>query len=175
MKTSAKTVTMMGLFCVVLVLCSWCVIPFGVPFTLQLSGVFLAVGVLGGTKAAGCILVYLLLGCLGVPVFAGVSGGVGVLVGPTGGFLLGFLPLCLVCGLLYPKAKGFWGKTAVFALGTLLDYLAGVLWYLLVFTKGQGGLFSALGICVLPFLVPDFLKILLSVTVLNRWKRGKLW
>ena len=165
----------MGLFCVVLVLCSWCTLPFSVPFTLQLLGVFLCIGILGGTEAFGCVAVYLLLGCLGFPVFSGFQGGFGVLLGPTGGYLLGFLPLCLVCGWLYPKAKGMWAKGFVFFLGLLVEYLVGTLWYLLVFTQGKTDLLPALTICVLPFILPDLLKITATVTVLRYGKRGKLW
>lgn len=175
MNSSAKTVTRMGLMCVVLILCSWCTLPFGIPFTLQLAGVFLSVGVLGSVQALGCVLVYLVLGCLGLPVFAGFSGGIGVLLGPTGGFLLGFLPLCLFCGWLYPKTKTHWGKGLVFGAGLLIDYLLGTLWYVLVFTGGQASLLPALTVCVLPFVIPDVLKIMVSVTVLQYWKRGKLW
>lgn len=175
MNGSAKSVTYIGLMCVVLILCSWCAIPFGVPFTLQLTGIFLVVGCLGSVKSALCVTVYLLLGCLGLPVFAGFSGGVGVLLGPTGGYLLGFLPLCLFCGWLYPKAGTFWSKCLVFAVGLLIDYLIGTLWYILVFTGGQASLLPALAVCVLPFIVPDLLKIMVSVYVLQYWKRGKLW
>ncbi len=175
MNKSAKTLTRMGLVCVVLVLCSWCTFPLPVPFTLQLLGVFLSVGILGGREAFGCVAVYLLLGCLGLPVFSGFQGGFGVILGPTGGYLLGFLPLCLLCGWLYPKTKTLWGKGVVFGLGLLIDYLIGTLWYLWVFTKGQAGMVSALSICVLPFVIPDLLKITASITVLRYWKRGKLW
>ena len=175
MNNSAKTVTRMGLFCVVLILCSWCTLPFAIPFTLQLVGVFLCVGVLGGAQALGCILVYLALGCLGLPVFAGFSGGIGVLLGPTGGFLLGFVPLCLVCGWLYPKAKKLWSKGLVFGAGLAVDYLVGTLWYCLVFTRGQASFLPAVAVCVLPFVLPDILKIVASVYVLGHWKRGKLW
>ncbi len=175
MNKSAKTVTRMGLACVVLVLCSWCTLPFPVPFTLQLVGVFLSIGILGGLEAAGCVAVYLALGCLGLPVFSGFQGGFGVLFGPTGGYLFGFVPLCLLCGWLYPKAKTLWGKSLVFGVGLLLDYGMGTVWYIWVFTKGQAGVLSALLVCVAPFVIPDLLKITATVTVLRHWKRGKLW
>ena len=158
----------MALFCVVLVLCSWCAVPFAVPFTLQLLGVFLAVGYLKTAKGTHCVTVYLCLGALGLPVFAGFQGGVGAFFGPTAGYLLGLLPLCLVSGWLYPKAKTLWGKGCAFALGLLVQYTLGVLWYALVYTKGEMSFFTALSLCVVPFLLPDLLKILVGVWLLQR-------
>ena len=77
--------------------CSWISIPATVPFTLQTFAVFCSLGLLGGRRGTAAILVYLLLGALGVPVFAGFSGGIGILFGTTGGYLLGFI----LMGLIY--------------------------------------------------------------------------
>ena len=66
-------------------------IPTTVPFTLQTCAVFLAVGVLGGKRGTLSILIYLLLGAIGVPVFAGFTGGIGIVLGTTGGYIIGFL------------------------------------------------------------------------------------
>ena len=76
--------------------CSWISIPATVPFTLQTFAVFCSLGLLGGRRGTAAILVYLLLGALGVPVFAGFSGGIGILFGTTGGYLLGFILMGLV-------------------------------------------------------------------------------
>ena len=76
--------------------CSWISIPATVPFTLQTFAVFCTLGLLGGRRGTAAILVYLLLGALGVPVFAGFSGGIGILFGTTGGYLLGFILMGLV-------------------------------------------------------------------------------
>ena len=70
-----------AVFVVVMAICSWISIPATVPFTLQTFGVFLAVGVLGGKRGTLSILVYILLGAVGVPVFAGFSGGIGSQIG----------------------------------------------------------------------------------------------
>ena len=75
-----------AVFAVVMAICSWISIPATVPFTLQTFGVFLAVGVLGGKRGTLSILVYILLGAVGVPVFAGFSGGIGSLFGNAGGY-----------------------------------------------------------------------------------------
>ena len=94
-KTKTEKLTILdmafiALFAVIIAVCSWISIPAAVPFTLQTFAVFTAVGVLGGKRGTLCVLVYLLLGAFGVPVFAGFSGGLGAVFGMTGGYLFGF-------------------------------------------------------------------------------------
>lgn len=85
-----------AVFAVIMAICSWISIPAQVPFTLQTFGVFVAVGVLGGKRGTLAVLVYILLGALGIPVFAGFQGGMGILLGTTGGYIVGFLFSSLV-------------------------------------------------------------------------------
>ena len=80
-----------ALFAVVIAVCAWISVPTAVPFTMQTFGVFLAMGVLGGKRGTLAVCVYLLLGLAGVPVFAGGTAGVGVLMGATGGYLLAWV------------------------------------------------------------------------------------
>ena len=80
-----------GLFVGLMAICSWISIPTAIPFTMQTFAVFLAVMILGGKRGTLAIVVYLLLGLVGVPVFAGFSAGPGVLFGTTGGYLIGFV------------------------------------------------------------------------------------
>ena len=84
-KSKTYDLVYIGVFAVLMAVCSWISIPTAVPFTLQTFGVFMAVGVLGGKKGTASVGLYLLLGVLGVPVFAGMTGGIGVLLGTTGG------------------------------------------------------------------------------------------
>lgn len=86
-----------GVFAALLAIFSWISIPTVVPFTLQTFGVFLALTVLGGKRGTLAILVYILLGAMGLPVFSGFTGGFGRLLGTTGGYIVGFL----ATGLLY--------------------------------------------------------------------------
>ena len=76
-----------ALFAALIAICSWISIPTAVPFTLQTFAVFLALGVLGGKLGTLSVAVYLLLGAVGLPVFAGFQGGLGALLGATGGYL----------------------------------------------------------------------------------------
>ena len=88
-----KTIDMayIALFAVLMAVCSWISIPAVVPFTLQTFGVFVAVSVLGGKRGTLAVVLYLLMGIVGLPVFAGFSGGLGVLLGSTGGYIIGFV------------------------------------------------------------------------------------
>ena len=81
----------MGMFVALMAICSWISIPTAVPFTLQTFAVFMTVAVLGVFRGTAAILVYILLGMAGVPVFAGFSGGYGAVVGLTGGYIVGFM------------------------------------------------------------------------------------
>ncbi len=89
---SLRQMTAIALMSVVLLLCSILTVPSVVPFTLQTFGVALAVGLLGIKSGLLSVVAYFLLGLIGLPVFAGMQGGIGVLLGPTGGYLIGFLP-----------------------------------------------------------------------------------
>jgi len=101
--TALRTVDIayIGLFVAVMAICSWISIPATVPFTLQTFAVFMAVGLLGGKRGTIAVLTYVLLGAIGVPVFAGFSGGIGALLGNSGGFFVGFVFFLL----------SFWGIT----------------------------------------------------------------
>ena len=86
-----RDIVYIGFFAAVITICSWISIPASVPFTLQTMGVFAAVGILGGKRGTLAVLTYILLGAVGLPVFAGFSGGMGVILGTTGGYIAGFL------------------------------------------------------------------------------------
>ena len=98
-----KGMILCALFAALMAVCSWITIPYVVPFTMQTFGVFLALLLLGGKRGTICMAVYLLLGAVGLPVFSGFRGGVGALVGSTGGYLVGFI----VSALLMWALSGF--------------------------------------------------------------------
>ncbi len=145
--------------------CAWVSVPLGtLRLSMQMFGVFLTLGVLGGRRGTAAIAVYLLLGAVGVPVFAGFQGGIGVLVGATGGYLMGFL----ACGIVYGLAQAHGiGKTGAMLLGLLACYCIGTLWYRFVYLP-QGSLWAAVAQCVLPYILPDVLKLCLARLLLRR-------
>ena len=91
-KFTTKEIVLTALMAVIMAVCSWISIPTEVPFTLQTFAVFCALLLLGGRNGFFSVLVYILLGAVGIPVFAGFSGGMGVILGTTGGYIVGFLP-----------------------------------------------------------------------------------
>ena len=157
-KKNLYTMSMTALMAAILCVLSPVAIPVGpVPITLCTMLLYLAPYLLGWRRAAASALVYLLLGMAGMPVFQGFTGGLGCVLGPTGGYLLGYIPLTILCGLMaehVPRRRVLQGMGMV--LGTAVLYGMGTTWY--CFQSGAG-LGAALGLCVLPFLPGDIVKI----------------
>ena len=171
--TRSKTYDMayIAIFAVLMAICSWISIPMAVPFTLQTFGVFMAVGVLGGKRGTLAVLIYILLGAVGVPVFAGSSGGIGVLLNTTGGYIVGFLFSALVMWGM----ETLWGKKPVVQIasmlvGLIVCYALGTIWFMVVYARNTGavGLGTVLGWCVIPFIIPDLIKIALAFVLSRR-------
>lgn len=163
--TKTKDIAYIALFAVVMAVCSWISIPTVVPFTLQTFAVFLTVGVLGGKRGTLAVLVYILLGAVGVPVFAGFSGGISMLTGQTGGYIVGFLCSALVMWAMETIAgKGIIIQVLSMILGLLACYAVGTVWFMAVYAGNTGavGVGAVLGWCVVPFIIPDLVKIILA-------------
>lgn len=153
-------------------LSAWITVPAAVPYTMQTFAVFLTAAQLGAKKGALAVLIYILLGAAGLPVFSGGRGGLGVLLGETGGYIIGFVPGIFVCGVLLEKLRG---KAVTMFLSMLAGlfcvYLAGSLWYTLYLPKSEMlGFGAAILSGVLPFVVPDIIKIALATYVAGRIK-----
>ena len=151
-----------GVFAVLIAVCSWISIPWTIPFTLQTFGVFMAIGVLGGKRGFLAVLVYILLGAVGAPVFSGFKGGAGVLLGTTGGYIVGFLfSALLMWGVEKLFGRGPIARIAGMILGLAACYAFGTAWFIQVYSRANGpiGVSTALGWCVIPFIVPDLVKI----------------
>lgn len=160
-----------SIFVALITVSSWISIPLTVPFTLQTLGVFVTVGILGGKRGFEAVLVYLLLGIAGLPVFAGFQGGIGVLMGATGGYIGGFLiSVLLMWGIekLFGRSMAALGCSMF--LGLIACYGTGTVWYAVVYGAGTGaaGIGTILGWCVFPFILPDFVKIALALLLTKR-------
>ena len=169
--SSIRSLCQIALFAAIIAVCSQIQIPLTVPFTMQTFAVFSALAILGGKNGTISILIYIALGAIGVPVFAGFSGGIGVLFGTTGGYILGFL----FSGLLYWLITHFLGTKlpvmiAAMALGLIVCYTFGTVWFIQVYTSKVEsiGLMAALGWCVFPFILPDCVKIALAILIAKR-------
>jgi len=155
--------TRAALFAALITVCAWISVPIGdIAFTLQTLGIFLALTVLGGKWGSISVLIYLLLGAVGLPVFSGFQGGLGILLGATGGYLWGFALGCPVYRLL----ERFGSLIALIAV-QLVCYACGTAWFALY---AGGGIGFVLLRCVVPFLIPDILKLLLALHLKYRLK-----
>lgn len=169
--SKTHNMTYIAMFAVIIAVCSWISIPGTVPFTMQTFGVFMAVGMLGGKRGSLAVLVYLLLGLCGAPVFAGFASGFSYLLGSTGGYIIGFLLSALV---MWGFEVMFGKKMPVLALsmavGLLVCYAFGTAWFMIVYGRHTGpiGLWTALSLCVFPYIIPDALKIGLALTVCKK-------
>ncbi len=171
---STRDLVYVAVFAALIAVCAWISIPTTVPFTLQTFGVFVSVGLLGGRRGSLAVLVYLLLGAVGAPVYAGFTGGFGPLMGSTGGYILGFL-LCALTMWAVETAlgKSLWALGLGMVLGLVVCYAFGTAWFMVVYTQASGpvGLWTVLGWCVIPFIGPDLVKIALALALSARLRR----
>ena len=143
-------------------------VPAGpVPVTLATLGVYLAAGLLGPWRGAAAVGLYLLLGAVGVPVFAGFVGGFPQLVGVTGGFLWGYLPCVVLAGWLSRRNDPRWLPLWLVS-GTAVLYAAGCGWYL---WQTGAPLWSALLTVVLPCIPGEIVKIAVAVGLIIPLKK----
>ena len=166
-----------ALFAVLMAVCAWITVPLPKPlvqFTMQTFAMFMALTTLGGRRGLYAMVVYLLLGAVGVPVFSGFRGGLGVLLDTTGGYIIGFAAAALVYWLLTAKlGDSLPVKIAACVLGLAVCYAFGTAWFLVLYARTTGpiGVTTALSWCVLPYIVPDLLKLALAVVLSGRIKK----
>ncbi len=159
-------------------ICAGCFIsiplPGLVPITLQNMFAIMAGTILGGVQGAGAVGLFLILGCIGVPVFSGMHGGIGVLTGPTGGFLIGYFLAALAAGLILGnptlsedrKNPKFIIKVILAVIiAFVLNYLPGIPWFISVMTnRGKDmALSGALKACLIPFIPGDVIKMIVTI------------
>ena len=176
MKSKFRVVdlTYMAICAALTAICSWISIPATVPFTLQTFAVFSVLWLLGGKRGTVSVCIYILLGAVGIPVFSGFKGGIGVLLGTTGGYIVGFIFMSLVYWLM----ESLLGekpavRIAALVIGLVVCYAFGTAWFLFVYARTSGaiGLGTALSWCVFPFILPDLAKMALAVMLSERVKK----
>lgn len=150
----------------VMAVCAWISVPLGdQAVSLQTFALFLTLGILGGKSGTLTVLVYLLLGAVGLPVFTGFRGGMGILLGPTGGYLWGFLTACLIYWIFETKLPRWLNMAFVL----LICYICGTAWY--YFAYAPGAVWPVVMTCVVPYLIPDAVKLLLALPLSHRLKQ----
>ena len=161
--SKTRDLTYVALGVAVVTVCAWISIPVGdVPFTLQTLAVAAIGGILGWKKGLLTILIYILLGLVGVPA----------LMGATGGYIFGFAFAVVISGLakLIPVKNKFARIGVFFAaniLGLTICYVFGTAWFITVYGKNVGsiGVKSALMLCVVPYIVPDLVKLFIAAVL----------
>ncbi|MGN0665615.1 MAG: biotin transporter BioY [Huintestinicola sp.] len=136
-------------------------IPIGpVPISLTNLVIFLSLYILDWKKGTISYLIYILIGFVGLPVFSGFTGGVGKLAGPTGGYIIGFIPMAIIAGLAIDKFHKRWIHLAGMIIGTVICYAVGTAWF--CYQSGTA-LTAALSICVFPFIPGDLMKMIIVI------------
>ncbi len=165
---STVNLVMMALFAAILCVLAPISVPIGpVPISLTNLLIYVFCYILGWKKGTISYIVYLLIGLAGLPVFSGFEGGIGKLAGPTGGYLIGFIFMTVICGIVVE----YFEKSTVphriihfvgMVLATALVYTFGTVWF--CFSTGTGAV-AAMAICVLPFIPGDLIKMAVAVVV----------
>ncbi len=133
-----------------------------VPLSLATFAIYLTASMLDFKNAVSAVLVYILLGAVGLPVFSSFSGGLQKLAGVTGGYIIGYIPLVILIALLLKFKRKVWMYPLSMVLGTAVLYAFGTAWFI-VQTKTT--LASALASCVVPFLIGDAVKIICASAI----------
>ena len=173
-KFTTRDTVYIALFAVLMTVCSYISIPMTIPFTMQTFAVYFALNFLGPKKGTLSICVYLLLGILGIPVFSSGTAGIGVVIGVTGGYMIGWLFSGLSMWIT-EKILGnkLWAQAVSMLIGLLVCYIAGTAWFMVVYarTSGAVGLWTVLTWCVFPFIIPDIAKLGLALWLSRRLKK----
>lgn len=152
-----RDITMTALFAALICVCAPWSIPIGpVPISLATFAVYLAAAILGWKKGCIAVIIYVLLGAVGIPVFSGFSGGVQKIVSMTGGYIVGYIPCALITGLFADKISKAWSYALGMIVGTAALYVLGTAWFIIL---AECTLAYALTVCVVPFLFGDAIKI----------------
>lgn len=158
MRKSAFPIAVIALMTCIVIICSQIAIPFGgIPMTLQTFAIAFC-GYMIGIKGLCVILVYLTLGVVGIPVFAGFGSSFAFLLGQTGGFLFGFLPLVFFCGLTM-HIKSHIKTFFISMIGLILCHIMGIVWFSVI---TGNPLFSSFLFTSLPYLLKDILSLIFA-------------
>lgn len=150
----------------VIAVSAWISIPASIPFTMQTFAVCAVSGILGKRRSTAAVLVYIMLGTFGLPAFSGFRGGFGVLLGITGGYITGFVPCALIVGASEKREQSAPRLYLTMAVGLLACYALGTVWFVVI--GGNVSVWAAISACVLPYLLPDAIKLALACFVVMR-------
>lgn len=169
-KSKIYMLAQMGVMTAVICVLAPLSIPIGViPISFANLAIMLAIYILGWKKGTICTLCYILIGMAGVPVFSSFTGGIGKLLGPTGGYIVGYIPFALLSGWIIQRFRNPAAHFIGLVLGTVVLYAVGTFWYCYV---SGAELNAALSGCVYPFIPGDLIKIVISMVLGPMVKNG---
>ena len=155
-----------SIFAIIIAICSYISIPLTIPITLQTFGIFITCLLLGGKRGTSSIILWILLGIIGLPVFSSFKSGISAIIGPTGGYIIGFI----FTGIIMWLYESFYKNNKIFTIltmffGQIICYTFGTVWFILIYiNKGsQMSISKALSICITPFILFDIIKIILAL------------
>lgn len=179
---SVYNLVLIAIFVVLITVCTWITIPVGsIPFTLQTFAVFVTGGLLGAKRGTIAVIVYILLGIIGVPVFSAFSSGIVKFIpntetGMTGGYIIGFVFTTIIIGVFKNKASGKDTKSkailigAGMVVGDIVCLAFGTIWFWL-FNPMHLGLVASITSCVVPFIIPEIVKIIVALILVLRLEK----
>lgn len=173
-KSKTGDLVFIALFAVLIAVCSWISVPTAIPFTMQTFAVYLALNFLGSRKGTAAVCIYLLLGLIGLPVFSNFNSGIGVLLGTAGGYMMGWIFSGFVMSLLEKLlGRKLWAQAVSMLTGLLVCYIAGTAWFMMAYARTAGaiGISTALLMCVVPFVIPDLVKLGLALWISQRLRK----
>lgn len=152
---SSKKLSFIALWTAILCVTSPFSIPvFNLPITFSTIALSLAAVFLGAGGGCVAVVIYILIGLVGLPVFTGFTGGVGALLGPTGGYIIGYVGFAFIVGT-FSKKQTELSTFISFILGNIFIYFTGSAWYLII---TECNVLTAVSVCVLPFVLIDIIK-----------------
>lgn len=152
-----------ALFAALMAIGAWISIPMssGISVTLQLMAIMTCAALMRPMYAALSVTAYALIGLVGLPVFSNFSGGPGVLLGVTGGYIIGFIPAAFLTSLIIHRwGREVWKQALAMVLGVLVCYAFGSLWFMISLKRSLG---QTLALCVIPYIPFDLIKIAVAV------------
>ncbi len=179
-KSAAKEISYIALAVALLAVCAWISLPIGeVAFTLQTFAVCFIGGLLGIRRGTAAVAIYIFMGLIGIPVYAGFKAGTAVLFGTTGGYLIGFLFTAPITGLAkFIPVRKLWAKIFLLYLfmivGLAVCYFFGTVWFITMFARLNDrsiSVYAALSACVFPFILPDLIKLAIAAALCVRLEK----
>lgn len=165
----AKDMAVIAANAAIISVSAWISIPFAVNFTLQTLAVFTVCSVFDFKRSVLSITVYILIGLCGIPVFSGFAAGPTALLGPTGGYLIGFLSVPVIMRIFSIRnKKSIFPRILIMLAALVTVYIFGSLWFYFVYASGTVGISKIFLSCVIPFIIPDVIKICIAATISQR-------